>query len=71
MNTAMDKQGGVSTARPLKDLTNNDGSHGLLNVIVFSDDDGVHNHGRHAYKASRTTTKNKNTSSNDDEHDAY
>ena len=63
MNTAMDNQGGVNTAGPLKDLTNNDASHGLLNVIVVSDDDGVHNRGRHAYEASRTTTTNENSPS--------
>ena len=63
MNTAMDKQGGVSTARPLEDLTNYGAGHGLLNVIVVSDDDGVHNRGRHSYEASRTTTTNENSSS--------
>ena len=63
MNTAMDNQGGVNTAGPLKDLKNNDASHGLLNVIVVSDDDGVYNRGRHAYEASRTTTTNGNSSS--------
>ena len=63
MNSAMDKQGGMNTARPLKDLRFNIAACGQLNVIVVSGDEGVHYRSLSACDASRTATTYDNTPS--------
>ena len=63
MNTAMNNQGGVSTARSLHDLTDKIAAHGQFNVIVVSDDEGIHYLSCYACHASRPTTTNDDTPS--------
>ena len=63
MNTVMDNQGGVNTARSLYDLTDKIAAHGQLNVIVVSDDEGIHYLSCYACDASRPTTTNDDTPS--------
>ena len=63
MNTAMDKQGGMNTARSLKDLKFSIAARGQLNVIVVPGDEGIHYRSHSACDASRTATMNDHTPS--------
>ena len=63
MNTAMDEQGGMKTARPLTDLKFSIAARGQLNVIVVPGDEDILYRSRSACGASRTATTYDNTPS--------